>query len=115
MKKTLLATLAAFVVTASSFAFTPSDHAAALAPMKLVPTKVVNPTHLPRSFKQGVITIEFSLDRRGRPQQIEVVSDTDRAVREQVEKAFAQWKFDPQAASVAKRFVLPLEVIVPQS
>jgi hypothetical protein len=48
----LVAALAAVVLTGSTFAYTPKDshHQSAVAAIKLTPSKVVMPTNLPRSF-----------------------------------------------------------------
>jgi hypothetical protein len=51
----------------------------------------------------------------GRPQQIEVISKTDRATREAVIAAFKQWRFDSRAMTVGQRNVLPLEVVAPEA
>lgn len=118
MKKSLslAAALAAVVLTGSAFAYAPSDsvHQAAASAAKLVPTKVVNPTGLPRSFRRDIVQIEFSLDQAGQPRDIKVVSNTDRETKKQIVKAFSQWRFEPgaiEAGSGTKRFVLPLEVV----
>ena len=115
MKQLLAAALATLVLTGSAFAYTPKQSAASTeaAVIKLVPTKVVSPENLPRTFSRATLTVEFALDHTGQPQDVQVVSKTARAVRDQVVKAFKQWRFDPQAATTAKRFTLPIEVVVP--
>lgn len=117
MKKSLsFAALAAVVLTGSAFAYSPKESApqpnASCA--KLVPSQIVNPVNLPLSFTRRVIEVEFSLDATGRPQDIKVVSNADRAVKEQVVKAFKQWKFEPtapEAVAAGKRFVLPIDIV----
>jgi TonB family protein len=115
----LVAALAAVVLTGSTFAYTPKDahHQTAVAAIKLVPSKVVMPANLPRSFIRSTVHVEFSLDQAGQPRDIKVISSADRAVKDQVVAAFSQWRFDAAAGEPGvdtKRFVLPLE-IVPQA
>jgi len=110
------AALAALVLTGSAFAFTPDPTKQPIAGSvaKLVPSKVVKPTNLPLSFTRAVMNVEFSLDASGRPQDIKILSNADRAAKEQIAKAFAQWKFEPvarEAGAEPKRFILPLDVI----
>jgi TonB family protein len=115
MKQIITSVLAALVLASPALAYTPQQAAAVTeaAIVKLVPIKVVEPERLPRDFTRALVTVRFTLDDAGRPQDVEVVSKTDRAVRDQVLKAFKQWRFDPQAASTSKRFTLPIEVVVP--
>lgn len=118
MKKNLsfTAALAALVLTGSALAFTPDPAKQPIAGTvaKLVPSKVVKPTNLPLSFTRAVVNVEFSLDASGRPQDIKIISNADRSAKEQIAKAFQQWKFEPIArepGAEPKRFVLPLDVI----
>jgi TonB family protein len=114
--KTLLTTaLATLVLATPAFALSPQPSAASTVSsvIKLVPTKVVPPENLPPTFTRTTLTVEFALDAAGRPQDVQVITKTDRAVRDQVIKAFKQWRFDPKAATTAKRFALPIEVVVP--
>lgn len=114
---TLLAALAAIVLSSSAFAYSPNSARHQAAAAKLVPSKIVNPTDLPRSFVRSTVNIEFSLDASGQPRDIMVHTNADRAVKDQIAAAFSQWRFDlTQNTSNldTKRFVLPLE-IVPQA
>lgn len=104
----LVAALAALVLTGSAFAYAPTGSAA-----KLVPSKVVSPTDLPRTFTRTVVNIEFTVDQNGRPQDI-TVATSDRNAKEQIVKAFSQWQFEVTSrdtTTTAKRFVLPLEIV----
>jgi predicted dinucleotide-binding enzyme len=108
MKKSLvlLSAFAALLVSSSAFAYSPNGSAA-----KLVPSKVVNPTDLPRTFTRTVVNVEFTLDASGQPKDITVATN-DRNAKEQIEKAFKQWRFEtPSRDVLAKRFVLPLEIV----
>src|SRR4051812_24836814 len=106
----ILTALAALVLTGTTFAYTPSQ-TALVHTTKLVPTKVVTPTNLPRSFIRDTVHIEFSIDQAGRPCDIKVLSNTDKAVKDQVVAAFSQWRFETsEATDATKRFVLPLEI-----
>lgn len=111
-KFTLTAAVAAVLLTSTAFAYTPKDEHKIVGPLpKLVPSHIVQPSNLPLSFTRSIVTIEFSLDASGRPQDIKVVSNADQGVKAQVVKAFAQWKFEPvSGATPAKRFVLPLDI-----
>src|SRR4051812_568518 len=111
MKNYLLAALAAVAFTGSAFAFTPGQSEQVHA-TKLVPTKIVSPTELRRSFKPGKVQIEFSIDPAGQPRDIKVLSNTDRAARQRIIAAFSQWRFEMnEAPDATKRFVLPLEIV----
>ncbi len=104
----LVSTLVALLLTSSAFAYTPSNSAA-----KLIPSKVVSPTDLPRTFTRSVVNVEFTLDENGQPKDI-VVGTSDRNAKEQIVKAFQQWRFENtprEAGHTAKRFVLPLEIV----
>lgn len=116
MKTTLLAAVAAVVLSSSAFAYTVKDstqqHTAAVA--NLAPANVVNPTDLPLNFARQVVNIEFSVDAAGQPQDIKILSNVDRAAKQRILKAFKQWKFQSTAtgnADAAKRYILPLEIV----
>ena len=112
MKNSFIAALAAVVLTGSAFAYTPSQTAQVHA-TRLTPTKIVNPTGLPRSFMRGTIHIEFSVDPAGQPRDIKVISNTaDQAAKDRIIAAFSQWRFEMnEAPDASKRFVLPLEIV----
>lgn len=79
----------------------------------LKPAVIVQPTNLPRAFKGGIVTVEFSLDQAGRPREIQFPSAVEAQLAERVLQAFSQWQFDPSAAGelpAGKRFVLPIEI-----
>jgi len=114
---TLLAVLAVIVLSSPAFAYSPNSTRHQEVAAKLVPSKIVNPTDLPRSFMRSTVNIEFSVDASGQPRDITVHANADRAVKDQIAAAFSQWRFDlTQNTSnlETKRFVLPLE-IVPQA
>ena len=113
---TLTAAFVALALSSSALAYSPKDSLSQkTAPAaKLVPSKTVQPTRLPLSFTREVVNIEFSLDRSGQPQDIKVLSNADRAAKEQIIQAFKQWKFDPALrgnGGETKRFILPLDII----
>ncbi len=112
----LVAALVAVVFTGSTFAYSPTDATAksAVPVIRLVPSKVVQPTDLPRTFARAVVNVEFSLNQAGQPQDIKVLSTNDRVLKERIVQAFSQWRFDAAAqtpGAIAKRFVLPLEIV----
>ncbi len=113
----LPAVLAALVLTSSTFAYTPKDSSAqaAVPATHLKASKVVNPSHLPLSFKRQVVDIEFSLDAEGRPQNIKVISRSAAAAQQQIVQAFKQWKFESVTTAgqrtEGQRFILPLDIV----
>lgn len=108
-KALLIAALTGVVLTAgNAFAFSSKDSAAAPRP---IPSSVVSPVDLPRSFNGGLINVEFTLDAAGQPRDIQVLHVGDPAVKRQVVAAFSHWRFEqPANATGAKRFILPLQV-----
>jgi TonB family protein len=117
MKKSILlaSALIAAVFANSASAYSPKTTAQQLTPApKLVPAKIVTPSGLPESFSRSIVNVEFSLDASGQPKDVKVLSNADRNVKEQVVKAFKQWKFEPIAAqpgAETPRFVLPLDIV----
>ena len=113
IKKFLLvaAALAGVALTRNTFAYSPNDSAAP-AP-RVIPSSVVNPTGLPRNFVGAVIDVEFSLDKKGQPCNINVLRVDNRELEQQLLKAFRQWRFEPgtnDPAANAKRFILPIQI-----
>ena len=112
----ILAASLALVSAGSSFAAqavttAPSE---VLSLQTIVPSKVVKPDRLPRTFTRTTIPVEFSLDAAGQPHDIRMPSVSDKRVKKTIAEAFAQWKFAPsthQAGNTHVRFVLPLDVI----
>lgn len=112
----LTAALATLLLSASALAYSPKDSPQQIrGPVStLVVSKVVSPSALPSSFTRQVVKIEFSLDPSGQPREIEVLTKADAASKEQIVKAFKQWKFEPitsAADGVSKRFILPLDIV----
>ena len=109
----LAVALAAIALSNSAFAYSPktSETLNAVSTVRLVPSKVVSPSKLPLTFTREVVKVEFSLDTTGQPHDVKVLSNADRTVKEQVVKAFKQWKFEPVAGSDTQRYVLPLEIV----
>ena len=114
-KSLLLVTALAVGLTGTAFANTTRVSAPQVpASARLIPSKVVNPTDLPRTFSRSTVNIEFSLDETGQPRDIKVLTTSDEALKRQVVSAFSQWKFDTAGrdlGSTSKRFVLPLEIV----
>ena len=112
--------IAAFLgvsVATAAFAASPAPAATpAIATAALpapTPMVVVEPTNLPRGFAGGIVYVEFSLDENGRPRNIRLPWNYESDLKREVVKAFKQWQFAPgqgDAATPAKRFLLPLEV-----
>src|SRR5687767_6527718 len=95
MKKSMLLVAALAVgLTASAFANTTRVTGVQPPSARLVPSKVVNPTDLPRTFSRSTLNIEFSLDEAGQPRDIKILTISDEAVKRQVVSAFSQWKFE---------------------
>jgi hypothetical protein len=118
MKKsrTFLALFASLVLGSVAFAGQPQSAVSSEPDVAATPVaeKVVNPSKLPLSFKRSVLKMRFSLNGAGQPQDVQVLSNVDGEVKNQVVKAFKEWRFD--VASVGHRlettrFILPLDII----
>jgi len=105
---------AVLLSTSAALAHSPKDSAEQVSsPVSaLVPSKIVNPADLPSSFTRQVVNIEFSLDSSGQPQEVKILTKAAPAAKEQIVKAFKQWKFESrQTDGGAKRFILPLDIV----
>jgi hypothetical protein len=114
--RSLTAALATVILSASALAYSSKDTTQQIrGPIStLVVSKVVTPSALPTSFTRQVVNIEFSVDPSGQPQDIKVLTKADAAAKEQIVKAFKQWRFESTSHSieaVSKRFVLPLDIV----
>jgi protein TonB len=77
-----------------------------------VPVKVVSPRADP-SLIGAKAEVEFLVDARGRPQDVEVISTTDRFFAASVRDAVGKWKFEPamrDGAPVSMKVKLPVLV-----
>ncbi len=110
--KNAIALLASSLALVST-AFADTATAPAAAETSPVVVSVVNPSNLPTTFQRTTVTVEFSVDETGQPREVAVVSKADRDTRKQVVKAFKQWTFDPRTVDNAKRYALPIEIVVP--
>ena len=117
IKKSLLlaAALAGVALTGNALAYSPKDSAGtdATPVPRVIPSSVVNPTGLPRSFAGLLVNIEFTLDQDGKPQDIKVLRVDDTVLKRQLVAAFRLWRFEPgvvDANASQKRFILPLEI-----
>ena len=111
--RSLLLALTSLLVATTAFATdqtssrTPSSRSAVPAV-----TKAVNPSMLPRTFNRRVLKVSFSLDEQGQPQNIQVLSEADDEVKQQVVTAFKDWRFNVASVRTgAVRYVLPLDII----
>lgn len=113
--KNLLLTALALAAAGSAFAHSTPDNRQ-LSPTSLpriAPTSVVPPTQLPSEFAGALIHIEFALDDQGQPRDVRIRSVVTPAVKRQLMKAFAQWRFEgavPPAAGGPQRYLLPLQL-----
>jgi hypothetical protein len=110
----ILSSALALVSTGSAFASTDTKAVAPAVVTTVVPSKVVKPTHLPRTFTRSVVDVEFSLDAAGQPRDIRLPSVSDKVLKKAITEAFAQWKFSSavrQEKGENTRFILPLELI----
>jgi hypothetical protein len=113
-KAILLAALAGVALSVNALAYSPKDSTAPATPAPhVVPSSVVQPTNLPRSFAGAVINVEFSLDHAGQPRDIKVLWESDPVLKKQLVSAFRQWRFetavnDPEVTT--KRFILPIKL-----
>lgn len=60
-----------------------------------VPSKVVQPTDLPRSFMGATVRVVLTVDASGRPHDIKVTSVKDSRLRDSLIAALSQWEFTP--------------------
>lgn len=75
--------------------------------------KIVHPEGLSRQHLGSTVRLNFVVDTNGRPQDVTVVSPTDRRLSESVVTAVSQWRFTPATQNglpVSKRVTLPLEI-----
>lgn len=75
--------------------------------------KVVNPTGLSRQHLGATVQLSFTVDERGQPQDVAVVSPADRKLTTSVVDAVSQWRFSPamqDGLPVAKRVTMPLQI-----
>ena len=115
--KSLLATAALLgVMSTSAFALTTvatPGKVAAPSLEKPALTKVVNPTNLPRSFMGETVMLNFTVDAQGRAHDINVMWQSDPALRRSLIEAVSQWQFTParkDGRAVATRVTLPVEL-----
>jgi TonB family protein len=102
------ATPGAFGLTTSQ-AYIESYHGRTDIP---VPVKVVAPS-ADSSLVGTKVEVEFLVDARGLPQNVQVISSTDRAFGASVREAVAKWKFEPamhNGAPVPMKVQLPVLV-----
>lgn len=78
-----------------------------------VPTKVVNPTNLPASYKGATVRVNFTVDAAGQAHDIRV-SDKNATVTKSLISALSQWKFTParqNGVPVSSKVTLPLQLV----
>lgn len=113
IKMLISATLASAIVSSPLFA---SDVGVTLARRTVPqPVKIVEPTDLPRHFQGRTIELEFTVDPKGRPTDIEVLTRVDGAIARSVTAALEQWRFDPareDGTAVRQRVIMPLALTV---
>jgi protein TonB len=98
----------AFGLTASQ-AYIESYHGRTDIP---VPVKVVAPT-ADSSLAGAKVEVQFLVDARGRPENIKIVSTTNRSFGESVREAVSRWTFEPakrDGAPVSMKVDLPVLV-----
>jgi hypothetical protein len=113
-KSLLLAALTGVALTGTAFAYSPKDAAKPAAPApRIIVASVVQPTGLPRGFSGETINVEFSLDQKGRPRDIQVLWVGDAVLKKQLVDAFRQWRFEAGATTpdaAPRRYILPIQV-----
>ena len=104
------------VEASASFVAQAAPKANAAAPLNYeapMPTRIVNPTNLPSSYKGATVQVKFTVDEVGQAHNIRVVSDRDRALAKSLVAAISQWEFTParkNGVPVSSKVVLPLEL-----
>ncbi len=75
--------------------------------------KIVSPTGLSRQHLGATVQLAFTVDERGQPQDVAVVSPADRKLTTSVVTAVSQWRFRPARQAglpVSKRVTMPLQI-----
>jgi len=104
------------VLATSAVATTVDAHAKSVAALKIeapVLTKMVSPTGLTRRHSE-TITLTFTVDASGKPQDVKIVSVNDRSLERSLVPAVRQWEFTPARRNgvvVPMRVVLPIELV----
>ena len=108
----LLAALTGVALTGTAFAYSPKDAVKPDEP-RVITASVVQPTGLPRTFAGETVNVEFSLDAKGQPRDIQVLWVSDAVLKKQLVAAFRQWRFEAgtTAADVSpRRYILPIQL-----
>jgi TonB family protein len=118
-KKFLLlsAALLGGVLSTSAFATTAAAHAQvahAAAYEAPAVAKLVSPIGLSRRFEGATVTLCLTVDANGRPSDIKVLSQGDRAFARNVAAAVSQWEFTPakkNGVAVPAKVMIPIELV----
>ncbi|MEO7598321.1 MAG: energy transducer TonB [Opitutus sp.] len=87
--------------------------ASSKAPGMPVPVAVVSPSDVSPRYVGAQVKLSFTVDTKGIPTGLSVVSSPDAALAKVVMDAVAQWRFSPaqkNGAAVATKVVLPVRV-----
>lgn len=116
-KKLILASaLLGGLLSTTAFATTIDSHNKLIASTHLVapvPTQIVHPVDLPRSYQGATVTLSLTIDASGLPHNIKIVSRGDGAVSKNLIAAVSQWKFTPgllNGVPVTTKVTLPLQL-----
>ena len=78
------------------------------------PEVMVGPEDLPRRFLDVTVKVSFTVDEKGQPRDIKLVTPTDRDLARSLLPAIAQWRFTPAFVNgepVSKRVVMPVKIV----
>ena len=78
------------------------------------PEVTVGPEDLPRRFLDMTVKVSFTVDAKGQPRDIKLVTPNDRDLARSLLPAIAQWRFTPAFVNgepVAKRVVMPVKIV----
>ena len=112
--RVLLTALMTFALAGTGWAASSPEVINSTTGETLVVSKLVHPTMLPESFTGGVVEVGFTVDESGVPQDVQVLSSTDREVKKRLTNAVKRWRFDPAASRAveAKRYIVPIEIVM---
>jgi TonB family protein len=99
------------LLSASALSAAVVDRSADAAP---APSKIVRPTGIPRRFEGETIRLSLTVDEKGRPHNISLLSERDPRLLRELLPVVARWKFSPAVRNgrpVSADVVLPIQLV----
>jgi len=79
-----------------------------------VPVSVVSPANVSTDYVGSQVDVAFTVDAKGTPTALSVVSAPDATIARVIVDAVKQWRFDPvkrNGTAVATKVVLPVKIV----